>query len=511
MVASGASDQPDVVVIGAGVGGLACAARLAFAGYKVTVCEQSNLVGGKLGAFERDGFRFDTGPSLVTLPSIWFDTLCATGLTDEQARAALPLRRLDPIARYRFADGTWWDHPADQGAFVAACERLSEGSGAAMETFLRRAEEMWNVSKGPFLESPLRGPKTLITQATRLSDLRTIAPQKTLRALTQQLFSDHRLVQFVDRYATYSGSDPRKAPAVLASILWAERNEGAWYVDGGLRRIADTLLDRCSALGVTIKTHADVVNVDHERGRVSGVTLQGGVHLRANVVVCNADAHHLYADLLVGKAADKGLRGVVRSQPSLSGFVMCLAVDRNLPGADQLPGLAHHTVLFPAVYDGEFDALFGQRLRVVEDPTIYLSIPTDPAVAPAGCESWFVLVNAPRQDETGEAGIDWTVPGFADREADRVLAKLAGRGIDVRSYIRFREVRTPADLSYRTRASGGSIYGTSSNGPLAAFLRPANQSPLPGLFLVGGSSHPGGGLPLVQLSAKIVAELIRAE
>jgi phytoene desaturase len=498
----------EVVVIGAGVGGLSVAVRLAAAGHQVVVCEQANTVGGKLGLFERGGFRFDTGPSLLTLPSIWFDTLIASGLSDSEARAALPLRRLDPIARYRFADGTWWDHPGAETELVAACESLSAGSGADMATFLRRAQEMWNISKGPFLESPLHGVKTLMKQATRLRDLRTIAPQQTLRALARQTFRDHRLVQFVDRYATYSGSDPRQAPAVLASILWAERVEGAWYVDGGLRRISEVLRQRCEALGVTIMIDADVVKVLQGDGRATGVALRDGRKLTADIVVCNTDAEHLYADLVEGSVGAKGLRQVIRAEPSLSGFVMCLAVDRQVTGVKALPRLAHHTVLFPAIYDGEFDALFGTRQRVVEDPTIYLSIPADPAVAPSGCEAWFVLVNAPRHDPSSAAGIDWTIPGFADREADRLLAKMAQRGIDVRPYIRFRELRTPADLAYRTRASGGSIYGTSSNGPLAAFLRPANQSPLAGLYLVGGSSHPGGGLPLVQLSAKIVADLI---
>jgi phytoene desaturase len=503
------ANQSEVVVIGSGVGGLCVAVRLAAVGHRVTVCEQASVIGGKLGLFERDGFRFDTGPSLLTLPSIWLDTLIASGLSEAEAAAALPLRRLDPIARYRFSDGTWWDHPSNEAELIVACESLSVGSGSDMTTFLRRAEAMWNVSKGPFLESPLNGAKTLLRQATRLRDLRTIAPQQTLRSLARKTFRDHRLVQFVDRYATYSGSDPRLAPGVLASILWAERVEGAWYVDGGLRRISDVLRQRCEALGVTIMTDADVIKVLHNNGRACGVALRDGRELLADVVVCNADAEHLYADLVDGNIGAKALRQVTRAEPSLSGFVMCLAVDRQLPDADSLPNLAHHTVLFPAIYDGEFDALFGTRQRIAEDPTIYLSVPADPATAPSGCEAWFVLVNAPRHDPSGAAGVDWTIPGFADREADRLLAKMAQRGIDVRPYIRFREIRTPADLAYRTRASGGSIYGTSSNGPLAAFVRPANKSPLDGLFLVGGSSHPGGGLPLVQLSAKIVADLIR--
>jgi phytoene desaturase len=499
-----------VVVIGAGVGGLSVAVRLAARGHWVIVCEQAQVVGGKLGLFERDGFRFDTGPSLITLPSVWFDTLQASGLSLDEARERLPLRRLDPIARYRFADGTWWDHPADEADFLSACDSLSPGSGVQMARFLRRAEAMWDVSRGPFLESPIAGVQTLLGLSRRLRDVRTIAPHQTLRKLASTTLSDPRLVQFVDRYATYSGSDPRLAPAVLASTLWAERCEGAWYADGGLQGIAGTLVARAVELGVEIRTSADVASVDHDGVAVKGVHLQDGTHLRADVVVSNADAAHLYGSLVSGQPGAMGMRAVDRATPSLSGFVMCLAVDRTLAADSgvRLPAPGHHTVLFPGVYDGEFDALFHTPPRIVEDPTIYLSIPQDPAIAPPGCEAWFVLVNAPRHDPSGEQGIDWSVPGLASREADRLLARLAQRGVDVRPFIRFCELRTPHDLEQRTRAPGGSIYGTASNGALAAFLRPSNTSPLRGLYLVGGSSHPGGGLPLVQLSARIVSGLI---
>jgi phytoene dehydrogenase-like protein len=198
-------------------------------------------------------------------------------------------------------------------------------------------------------------------------------------------------------------------------------------------------------------------------------------------------------------------RALRRATPSLSGFVLLLAL------RGRTPGLRHHTVLFPDDYDAEFDAVFGTGRhagapRPVADPTVYVSAPDDPALRPDDAhESWFVLVNAPRHDPPA---MDWTAPGLAASYADRVLAVMAGRGLDVRDRVLWRELRTPADLERDTRAVGGSIYGTSSNGARAAFLRPANRSPVPGLFLVGGSAHPGGGLPLVGLSAAIVADLI---
>jgi phytoene dehydrogenase-like protein len=250
-------------------------------------------------------------------------------------------------------------------------------------------------------------------------------------------------------------------------------------------------------------------------GRACGVELADGERLDADIVVAGVDAHHLYRDLIGPPVAGPALAALRRVQPSLSGFVMLLAL------RGRTPGLRHHTVLFGANYDDEFDAVFGtgphagHGPRPVTDPTIYLSAPDDPATRPDDAhEGVFVLVNAPRHDPTGRpggvaaGGVDWTVPGLAQAYADRVLEVMAQRGIDVRDRLLWREVRTPADLEQTTRSVGGAIYGTSSNGARAAFLRPANRSPVPGLFLVGGSSHPGGGLPLVGLSAAIVASLV---
>jgi phytoene dehydrogenase-like protein len=215
----------------------------------------------------------------------------------------------------------------------------------------------------------------------------------------------------------------------------------------------------------------------------------------------------VYHDLVPGPQAAPALAALRKVQPSLSGVVLLLAL------RGRTRGLRHHTVLFPADYDDEFDAVFGTGRyrrsgpRPAPDPAVYISAPDDPALRPDDDhEAWFVLVNAPRHDPAG--GVDWTAPGLADSFADQVLAVMARRGLDVADRLLWREVRTPADLERTTRSVGGSIYGTSSNGPRAAFLRPANRSPVPGLFLVGGSGHPGGGLPLVALSAAIVATLI---
>jgi phytoene desaturase len=461
-----------VVVVGAGVGGLAAAARLAALGHRVTLVEAAPVVGGKLGRFERDGFVFDTGPSLLTMPQVFDDLFAATG-------GPAPLT-LEPVSiRHRFTDGTSFDSGAE---VVANLEAWSPGAGADWAAFLERAERIWRASRKPFLESALHGSRTLAALALRHpSDVATLAPGRTLRDLGRRHLRDPRLRLVLDRYATYTGSDPRRAPAALAAVPYVEHAFGGWWVRGGLYRLAEVLLDRCLERGVDVQLGRRVTRIAPPL-----VTLEDGT-LTADVVVSDADAAHLYRDLVDCPSA---ARRLARATPSLSGFVLLLA----LRGSTD--GLAHHTVLFGEGYDAEMDAVFGAAPAA--DPTVFVSRP--PGMAPPGHEALFVLVNAPRHGP-----VDWRAqPTYADH----VLDVMARRGVDVRDRVLWREVITPADLEARTGAVGGAIYGTSSNGPVAAFLRPANRSPVPSLFLVGGSSHPGGGLPLVALSAKIVSDLI---
>jgi phytoene desaturase len=494
-----------VAVVGAGLGGLAAAARLAALGHAVTVLEQAPQVGGKLGWYARDGHGFDTGPSLVTLPQVHRDLFAATGGPLEDA---VDLVRLDPAVAYRFADGTRLAVPGTRAAVPGAVDAaLGAGTGAQWAALMERAAAMWRVTEQPFLRAPLAGAATLARLARNASDVATVAPWRTLRGLGADHLAHPALRTLLDRYATYSGSDPRRAPAVLATVPYVEQEFGSWYVRGGLRRLADAVAGRAVERGAVVRAGCAVERVLVDEGRAAGVRLAGGEVLPADVVVSGADAAALYADLLPpSRATGRVRRDLARSTPSLSGFVLLLAL------RGRTPGLAHHTVLFPEDYDAEFDAVFGVgrhrgRPHPVADPTVYLSAPDDPATRPdADSESWFVLVNAPRHDPAG--GVDWDAPGLADRYATRVLEVLARRGLDVRDRVRWCVVRTPADLERDTRSAGGSIYGTSSNGARAAFLRPGNASPVRGLFLVGGSSHPGGGLPLVALSAEIVAGLV---
>ena len=492
-----------VVVIGAGMGGMAAAARLAVKRHDVTVVEQSATYGGKLGTFERDGFVFDTGPSLLTLPAVYRDLFNKTGAGLDET---VDLVELEPAFRYRFPDGVTVEMPGVDSArcAVALGDALGGTAYDDWRAFMRRASDIWQLTRRPFLESPLAGARDLLPLARNLSDVRKVAPFSSLRGLGEKYLHDPRLRMLLDRYATYTGSDPRRAPAALATVPYVEQTFGAFHVGGGVRRLADALHARSLERGVSYRLSTDVVEVVTDAARVTGVRLADGEVLPADVVVANADATHLYRDLVRDPRGADPLRRLRKATPSLSGFVLLLAV------RGRTPDLLHHNVWFPQDYDAEFDAIFGRDARPVDDPTVYVCAPDDDLMRPDGDhESWFVLVNAPRHSTRGERGtVDWTVPGLAEAYRDRVLAVMAARGFDVRDRLLWSEIRTPADLERETRAPGGSIYGTSSNGARAAFLRPANVSPVPGLYLVGGSAHPGGGLPLVGMGAEIVAGLV---
>jgi hypothetical protein len=492
-----------IVVIGAGMGGMAVAARLSVKKHDVTIVEQSDTYGGKLGTVQRDGFVFDTGPSLLTIPAVYRDLFNKTGTPLEKS---VELVDLDPAFGYHFADGTSLDMPGfGVGRCAAAMQEVFGGTaGDDWRAFCARAADIWQITRRPVLESPLSGMRDMLPLAKDFSAIRTVAPFTSLRSLEAQYLRDPRQRTLVDRYATYTGSDPRKAPAALATVPYVEQTFGAYHVAGGIRKLADALYERVIERGVTVRFKADVSSILVENKGVRGVRLNDGEIISADIVVSNADARHLYDDLIKDPRTKPAINSLNRATPSLSGFVLLVAA------RGRTPNIQHHNVWFPSDYDDEFDSIFGARARPVPDPTIYACVPDDDAMRPdADHESWFILVNAPRHSLTPQRGaLDWTEPGLADSYRDRILDTLASRGVDLRGRALWTITRTPADLELATRAPGGGIYGTSSNGARAAFLRPANISPIPGLYLVGGSAHPGGGLPLVGMSAEIVANVI---
>lgn len=483
----------EVSVVGGGVGGLAAAIRLAAAGHRVTVLERNEVVGGKVASLVRDGYCFETGPSLLTLPAVFEDlfALAGSSLAD-----AVDLVRLDPICRYRFPDSSTFDTRSRVEDTEQAVDTWSPGSGREWRTFHERGLAAWNIAERTFFAGPMDSPVDLARRLRSPSDLVRIAGFRTLHQHAVRTFRDQRLVNYVDRYATYSGSSPYAAPATLACIPAIEQELGAWYVRGGLGRLASALASAALGLGVSVRTGTDVGSITHRDGRVCGVRLVDGEERPADIVVSDVDADHLYRDLVPDR---RRLRRLARAGRSSSGFVLLAGV------SGRTRDIAHHNVSFPKSYRSEFDALFGDR-QPVADPAIYVccSSVTDADQAPSGDENWFVLVNAPAGGAT-----DWEAE--APRYRDHLLDVMSNRGWDLSGRLKFVETITPADIASRYRSDQGAIYGTSSNGRIAAFLRPGNRGPLRGLYLVGGSSHPGGGLPLVAISARIVADLVSAD
>ena len=489
-----------VAVIGAGMGGMCTAARLARAGYEVTVFESSDRHGGKCRTEWIGNYAFDTGPSLLTLPAVYRDFFQRTG--DVMGRV-VELQPVSPSFDYRFADGS-----AVRFANLSRKETLaaidkSFGDSAAQEwnLIMRQAEAMWDVSREPFIESELRSVLSLLKRPTLLRDLRIIAPWKTLRELKVK---DPRLRKILDRYATYSGSDPRVAPAVLASIAFVEEAFGAWHIKGGVGKLADAVYQRSLDRGVKFEFNTSVTQINHDGKATTGISLADGRVLDYSIVVANADSSTVYNKLITGKV--KKLRreraNLAKADPSLAGFSLLLG----LRPSENPTGLSHHNIFFPDDYDAEFVDIF-DRKKPVQDPTIYLCAPQDGSmVKHPGHEAWFVLVNAPRHDL--KDGFDWNNAEFNHRYAMQIIDSLEARGVAIRDRLEVLEIRTPADLERTVAAPGGAIYGTSSNGARSAFMRAKNRSPLKGLYCVGGSAHPGGGLPLVGLSAEIVTQAI---
>lgn len=491
-----------ISVVGAGIGGMSAAARLAKQGHQVTVFENSDQSGGKCRTEWFGDYAFDTGPSLLTLPAVFRDLFLKTGKRIEHV---LDISPVDPAFNYNFADGSKVTFPnlSNPKTYQEIEKSFGISASQSWRQIIERSEKMWEASRDSFIESELTSIWPLLLRRNLINQINQISPFTSLRSLSEKLNLDPHLKMIIDRYATYTGSDPRSAPAVLLTIAFVESTFGAWHIKGGIGQLSVALEQRCRDLGVDFQFKSLVTKILVERNKVEGVVLSDGKIIKSDLVVSNSDAEYTFNSLIGNEVSSaRGERRKLKSATkSLAGFSLLLGLDNK---KSKPVDVKHHNVYFPENYDLEFDQIFTQKIPVT-DPTIYLCAPKDSSmVKGADKEAWFVLVNAPRHEP--ELGWDWKDGG--QEYAQKIISKMDDLGLNVTNRLDFMEYRTPADLENYAMAPGGSIYGTSSNSPVSAFLRARNRSKVKGLFCVGGSAHPGGGLPLVGISAEIVAKAI---
>lgn len=476
-------------VVGGGLGGLAAALRLAKAGWRVSVCESGSTFGGKMNRWSAQGFTFDTGPSLITMPWVFADLFTAAGARMEDH---LELVRMEPLARYVFDDGTSFDYGSSIPQLLTTIQQIEPRDVEGFWRFLHLGARIFELSKETFFRrGAFEPPDALALRALRRMPLRHA--WGNYHAVVAKHFRSPYLQQLYDRYPTYVGSSPYAAPATLAIIPYIELAFGGWYVRGGLYRIVECLVDLCGAHGVELRTDSRVTSIVRDNGRTVAVTLSSGETVRADIVVMNGDTADVPS--LLGQT---GARPLARAERSMSGFVLLLGLRRTLPG------VPHHSVYFSADYGREFGDLFDRRV-FPEEPTVYVNVPsrTDRSVVPGDGESVFIMANAPADDEP------WTEERTATATA-KVLGRLRRGGFPISDDdIVVRDTWTPSRLASTYAAPGGAIYGTHSHGWRHAFMRPPNKdAQVPGLYYVGGSTHPGGGTPTVLMSARITSELI---
>lgn len=483
-----------VSVIGAGLGGLSTAIYLATRGYKVQIFEQNTTPGGKMNEFRHGDFRFDTGPSLLTMPFILNELFTAAGLNLADELNLVPI---DPICRYFWDDGSAMDTHSDAAHMSGAITKLSVDDAKRYPAFLDYSRRIYDLTADIFLFSPIHEKHTMFRwkNLPTLFRIHQIDPFRTVHQGVQRFFSDKRLVQLFDRYATYNGSNPYMAPATLNIIPYVEYGLGGFYVAGGMYRLVEKLESIAASLGVTFQFNTRVEKIAHDRGKIQGI-IANGDFVRTDVVVCNADVVNAFNTLIAD--FPKYRQQLNSMEPSLSGIVFLW----NMKGT--YPQLVHHNILFSGDYKQEFDALCKQQ-AIPDDPTVYIAITSkhDRDHAAPDSENWFVLVNAPYLNDT----IDWQEAVISTRQA--ILNKMKRHGFDVAPAIQGELTITPEDFFVRYGSNRGSIYGLSSNNRTSAFRRPANRSrQISGLYFAGGSTHPGGGVPLAILSGKICADLI---
>ncbi len=482
-----------VAVIGAGLGGLSAAIRLAAIGHKVTVYEKNDFAGGKAGSLSLNGFRFDTGPSLLTLTFILTDLLEFAG---EKIEDHLTITRPEIICKYFYQDGTIINAHSDIKKFAEEIERATGETSKHVLKFLSYSEKIFELTAPLFLfNSPSKPSTYLNLKAIRtMFNINKIDPFRTMNEANCIFFKDEKIIQLFNRYATYNGSNPYKAPATLNIIPHTEIKLGSYIVQGGIYAICKKLKEIASKKGVTFNFNSEVEQITTSQNKVSGLNVNNKTH-NYDAVISNTDVRYTYNKLL--KKNNYKNRMLTRKlTPSLSGIVFYWGIK----GIH--PHLEIHNILFSNDYKKEFAQIF-EDCVCPDDPTIYIYISSkfNKQDAPGGCENWFVMTNAPFI-----ASQNWSEEISKTRSI--VLQKIKDQlNLDLTELILSEKIMSPLEIEKITNSPEGSIYGYSSNSRYSAYFRhPNSSSKIKGLYFCGGTVHPGGGIPLVLLSGKISSD-----
>lgn len=479
------------IIIGSGIGGLAAAIRLARQGITVEVYESAEKAGGKVSQLNFDGFRFDAGPSLLTLPELVHELL------DKDLR--FPIRKLEVITKYFYPDGTQVSAYNDVQKLASEIEEKLNVSSSKVTSYLRKAARVYELTSDLFIFGSFHRIKNLMNfkSLKTLLNFQQLQAFSSLHEFNQHELGEKRLVQLFDRYATYNGSNPYQTPATLSVISHLEHNLGAFIPEEGMFQITESLYHQALRLEVKFHFSQSVLKVETKDGQVSGVMLDSGF-VASDIVVSDIDIHRFYSSLLPDK---KRLAKVTKEERSSSALIFYWGMKGIFTELDI------HNIFFSSDYPNEFRHLFETK-DLYNDPTIYIYISSkyNKTDAPEGCENWFVMINAP-----ADTGQNWD--RLIAQSRQHILEKLERMmGKEISKNIVSEQILSPPEIFKQTGSVNGSLYGSSSNNRYSSFNRHANfRGDINGLYFVGGSVHPGGGIPLCLSSANIVAQLVKEQ
>ena len=496
----GGSGLP-IAVIGAGLAGLAASCTLAARGHRVIVFEKNDWFGGKAAEFEQDGFRFDMGPTILTVPRVLERIFAEAGRSMAEM---LDLRRLDPQWRCFFEDGSVLDLKQDVAEMSDVLRAYAPGTEAGYRDFIGMSEKLHEVSEKFFFWRSVEDIRDTLDfkknfDIATLKDVMSLRMGTTVAGQIRKRVKDGRVAQMLDHFVQYVGSSPYGSPAVLCSIAHMQTNDGVWYPMGGTRAVPVALEKLARELGVEFRLSTGIARIVTENGRAAGVVTEAGDLVKVASVVSNMDSVRTYRELVQGAPAAKFAKRWKR-EPACSGVVLYLGLDR------AYEHLAHHNFVFSRDPKEEFDAIYG-RGEPAPDPTCYIAAPsrTEPGVAPEGGEALYILVHTPYL----RPHHDWTkmLPDYRRVILDK-LARTCGMP-DIEQRIKVERVLTPQDIHERYRVLDGAIYGLASHGRMFGAFKPGNRSrDLPGLYLAGGAAHPGPGMPMVLMSGWIAGDTL---